>query len=113
MPLPVNTLLAQSPHYDRRSNPEAANDAQPLPRNAERSVAGHLLDDRYGHLWICLCCIPPAYLGGSDTYSPGHNFPTLAESTLCQSRWKQIRRRIWEAVREKYGYTHASMTVIE
>src|ERR1700730_8750943 len=49
------------------------------------SVAGHRMDDRYGHLRVCLCCIPRAYLAGSDTYSPRHNFPTLAESTLRQS----------------------------
>src|ERR1700730_16643216 len=95
----------------------------PLPRNAERSVAGHRMDDRYGHLRVCLCCIPRAYLAGSDTYSPRHNFPTLAESTLRQSAMRADPKtdmgsgteevRIWEAVRKRYGYTHASMTAIE
>ena len=32
---------------------------------------------------------------------------------FVSQRWERIRRRIWEAVRKNYGYTHASMTPIE
>ena len=32
---------------------------------------------------------------------------------LIRQRWEQIRRRVWEAVRKKYGYTHATITAIE
>ena|SRR3984893_3377655 len=32
---------------------------------------------------------------------------------FVSQRCEQIRRRIWEAVRKRYGYTHASMTAIE
>jgi hypothetical protein len=31
---------------------------------------------------------------------------------FVSQRWEQIRKRIWEAVWKKYGYTHASMTAL-
>src|SRR5215510_59642 len=31
---------------------------------------------------------------------------------FVSQRWAQIRNRIWEAVRERYGYTHESVTAI-
>jgi len=116
MPLPVNILLGPSPRYDRRSNPKAANDAQPLPRNAERSVAvlqgigwtigmaicGFAFVAFHLLIWAALILILPVTI-----------FLLWRNPHFVSQRWKQIRRRIWEAVREKYGYTHASMTVIE
>jgi hypothetical protein len=32
---------------------------------------------------------------------------------FVRQRWVQIRRRIWEAARKKYGYTHATITAVE
>lgn len=32
---------------------------------------------------------------------------------VIRQRWERIRRRVWEAVREKYGYIHATITAIE
>jgi hypothetical protein len=32
---------------------------------------------------------------------------------FVSEQWERIRRRIWEAVRKKYGYTHATVTAIE
>jgi hypothetical protein len=58
-------------------------------------VAFHLL------IWPALILILPVTI-----------FLLWRNPHFVSQRWEQIRKRIWEAVREKYGYTHASMTAI-
>ena len=55
-------------------------------------VAFHLL------IWPALILIPPVTI-----------FLLWRNPHFISERWEQIRRRIWEAVRKKYGYAHVEL----
>jgi hypothetical protein len=59
-------------------------------------VAFHLL------IWPALILILPVTI-----------FLLWRNPLFIRQQWEQIRRRVWEAVRKKYGYTHATITTIE
>ena len=58
-------------------------------------VAFHLL------IWTALILILPVTI-----------FLLWRNPRFIVQRWEQIRRRIWEAVQKKYGYTYLSLTAI-
>ena len=101
----LNILLARSWHFDSVEQPKAGNDEQ-LFREALSGalqgigwvigmaicglafVAFHLL------IWPALIVTLPVTV-----------FLFWRNPHFVSQRWEQIRRRIWQAVREKYGYT--------
>jgi hypothetical protein len=113
MLLPVNILFARSPHYDRWSNPKPRTMynlfretlsavLQGIGWTIGMAICGFAFVAFHLLIWAALILILPVTI-----------FLLWRNPHFVSQRWKQIRRRIWDAVREKYGYTDTSMTAIE